>query len=55
MGGALALAAAMKLEDVVTAAVAFYGIPERKEWDLKRIEIPLQVHDKFSITSKCII
>ena len=43
MGGALALAAAVKLEDVITAAVTFYGIPDQIVYDCREIKIPVQV------------
>ena len=43
MGGTLALAAAVKLEDVITAAVTLYGIPDQIVYDCKEIKIPVQV------------
>ncbi len=43
MGGALAFSAALVLDDVISAAGPFYGIPDQRKYQLENIKIPVQV------------
>ncbi len=43
MGGALAFASAVVLDDVVSAVGPFYGIPDQQKYQLEKIKIPVQV------------
>ena len=44
MGGALAFMSAAELQDDISAAGVFYGIPSSEKTDLTKIKIPVQCH-----------